>query len=104
MTYRKFFLANLILLPLGLGLAGVAVAGSSQLAIPQGVLKVAENGQNNGKDAETRMASRTKGTSNRMKAPRTKAMSSPATMARTKEAPTPNTKTKGKRTAKTEPD
>ncbi len=53
MTHRKFVLASLILLPLGLGLAGVAVAGSPQLAIPHGVLKVAENGQNNGKDAET---------------------------------------------------
>lgn len=53
MTHRKFVLASLILLPLGLGMAGAAVAGNPQSVNPHHAFKPAENQRDNGKDAET---------------------------------------------------
>jgi len=53
MTKRDLALASLVLLPLGLGWAGGAIAGGSQTTVPQVAFQVAENNQNNGQDAET---------------------------------------------------
>lgn len=53
MTKRDLALASLVLLPLGLGWAGGALAGNSQTAVPQVAFQVAENNHKSGQDAET---------------------------------------------------